>query len=353
MEAQQQQHQQQQMSRQNPDVEDEDNIEIAQELADAMNAVVSCSRPIVDAKWLEKSRQVGTSGQTVKPKVYMAMGISGSFQHMGGIKGSPFIVAISKNVKAPIFQVADVGIEADILDFLPELTEQGGHLHRSQLQGPIRAGNESVEADQLEAAGRDALEVAARDAVLQLRAQLASRLSDEVRRLVVELDLHVLVCMRDDFLIREAMRGQLEVVKQVLLYDLREGDLDDKEIEIETSGPSLGVEIMAPPGMEEMTSQLQGMFQNIGGNRAQTRKLKVKVSVLKQTNPDAVAAFRRDGVVRLAGAFGAHALRGAVDDGLLTTWNTAARYHLVHAAQSQNARCHVVADIALLYGIRR
>ncbi|MFO7714910.1 electron transfer flavoprotein subunit alpha/FixB family protein [Desulfosarcina sp.] len=104
-------------------IEDEENIEIAQELADAMGAVVSCSRPIVDAKWLEKSRQVGTSGQTVKPKVYMACGISGSFQHMGGIKGSPFIVAINKNVKAPIFQVADVGIEADILEFLPELTE--------------------------------------------------------------------------------------------------------------------------------------------------------------------------------------------------------------------------------------
>ena len=104
-------------------IEDEENIEIAQELADAMGAVVSCSRPIVDAKWLEKSRQVGTSGQTVKPKVYMACGISGSFQHMGGIKGSPFIVAINKNVKAPIFQVADIGIEADILDFLPELTE--------------------------------------------------------------------------------------------------------------------------------------------------------------------------------------------------------------------------------------
>ncbi len=109
-------------------IEDEDNIEIAQELADAMKAVVSCSRPIVDAKWLEKSRQVGTSGQTVKPKVYMAMGISGSFQHMGGIKGNPFIVAVNKNPKAPIFQVADVGIEADILEFMPELTEAIGDL---------------------------------------------------------------------------------------------------------------------------------------------------------------------------------------------------------------------------------
>ena len=89
-----------------------------------MGAVVSCSRPIVDAKWMEKSRQVGTSGQTVKPKVYMAMGISGSFQHLGGIKGSPFIVAVNKNPKAPIFQVADVGIVADILDFMPELSEK-------------------------------------------------------------------------------------------------------------------------------------------------------------------------------------------------------------------------------------
>jgi electron transfer flavoprotein alpha subunit len=104
-------------------IEDEDNIEIAEDLAKAMGAVVSCSRPIVDAKWLEKSRQVGTSGQTVKPKVYLACGISGSFQHLGGLKGNPFVVAINKNAKAPIFQVADVGIEADILDFLPELTE--------------------------------------------------------------------------------------------------------------------------------------------------------------------------------------------------------------------------------------
>jgi electron transfer flavoprotein alpha subunit len=105
-------------------IEEQDNIAVAQELAEAMGATVSCSRPIVDAKWLEKSRQVGTSGQTVKPKVYMALGISGSFQHLGGIKGSPFIVAVNKNPKAPIFQVADVGIVDDILEFMPELTEK-------------------------------------------------------------------------------------------------------------------------------------------------------------------------------------------------------------------------------------
>ncbi len=105
-------------------IEDEDNVEIAEELAEAIGAVVSCSRPIVDAKWLEKSRQVGTSGQTVKPKVYLALGISGSFQHLGGLKGNPFIVAVNKNPKAPIFQVADVGVVDDLLDFVPVLTEK-------------------------------------------------------------------------------------------------------------------------------------------------------------------------------------------------------------------------------------
>ena len=105
-------------------IEDEDNIELAHELAGAMGADVACSRPIVDAKWLEKSRQVGTSGHTVKPKVYMALGISGSFQHMGGIKGNPFMVAVNKNPKAPIFQVADAGVVEDVLDFIPELTER-------------------------------------------------------------------------------------------------------------------------------------------------------------------------------------------------------------------------------------
>ena len=103
-------------------IQEKDNVAVAQELADAMGAVVSCSRPVVDAKWLEKSRQVGTSGKTVKPKVYLACGISGSFQHLAGIKGNPFLVAINKNPKAPIFQVADVGIVDDILEFLPELT---------------------------------------------------------------------------------------------------------------------------------------------------------------------------------------------------------------------------------------
>ena len=105
-------------------IEDQDNIEIAEELAEAVGGVVSCSRPIVDAKWLEKARQVGTSGQTVKPKVYLALGISGSFQHLGGIKGNPYIIAVNKNPKAPIFQVADIGVVDDLLDFVPVLTEK-------------------------------------------------------------------------------------------------------------------------------------------------------------------------------------------------------------------------------------
>jgi electron transfer flavoprotein alpha subunit len=105
-------------------IQEQDNIAIAEDLAEALGGAVSCSRPVVDAKWLEKSRQVGSSGQTVKPRVYIACGISGSFQHMAGIKGNPFIVAINKNPKAPIFRLADVGIVADVLEFLPELTRR-------------------------------------------------------------------------------------------------------------------------------------------------------------------------------------------------------------------------------------
>ena len=105
-------------------IQKQENVAIAQELADALGAAVSCSRPVVDAKWLGKSRQVGSSGKTVKPKVYLACGISGSFQHLAGLKGSPFLIAINKNPKAPIFQVADVGIVDDILEFLPELTNK-------------------------------------------------------------------------------------------------------------------------------------------------------------------------------------------------------------------------------------
>lgn len=105
-------------------IQEKDNIGIAEELVEALGAALGCSRPVVDANWLEKSRQVGSSGKTVKPKVYIACGISGAFQHLAGIKGNPFLIAINKNPKAPIFQVADVGIVDDILEFLPELTNK-------------------------------------------------------------------------------------------------------------------------------------------------------------------------------------------------------------------------------------
>jgi electron transfer flavoprotein alpha subunit len=105
-------------------IQDPENLPIAEELAEALGGAVSCSRPVVDARWLDKSRQVGSSGKTVRPKVYLACGISGSFQHLAGLKGNPFIVAINKNPKAPIFRAADVGIVADMLEFLPQLTER-------------------------------------------------------------------------------------------------------------------------------------------------------------------------------------------------------------------------------------
>jgi len=103
---------------------DKENIALAEELAEAMGAALCCSRPIVDAKWMDRARQVGTSGKTVKPKVYVALGTSGSFQHLGGIKGNPFLLAINKNPKAPIFQTATVGVVADLMDLLPVLTEK-------------------------------------------------------------------------------------------------------------------------------------------------------------------------------------------------------------------------------------
>lgn len=103
---------------------DKENIALVEELTEAMGAALCCSRPIVDAKWLDRPRQVGTSGKTVKPKVYLALGISGSFQHLGGIKGNPFLLAINKNPKAPIFQAATVGVVADLLELLPALTKK-------------------------------------------------------------------------------------------------------------------------------------------------------------------------------------------------------------------------------------
>ncbi|MEW6073275.1 MAG: electron transfer flavoprotein subunit alpha/FixB family protein [Planctomycetota bacterium] len=102
-------------------IEDEENLGIVRELAAALGAELCCSRPVVDKGWLPKSRQVGTSGVTVRPRVYVAVGISGSFQHIGGIKGSPYLVAINKDAAAPIFGVADVGIVGDLFEVVPAL----------------------------------------------------------------------------------------------------------------------------------------------------------------------------------------------------------------------------------------
>jgi len=105
-------------------IEEEENLEIIDSLAETLGASVACSRPVVDKKWLSKSRQVGTSGLSVKPKIYIAIGISGSFQHMGGVKGGAYIAAINKDPAAPIFSVANVGIVGDLFDIVPLLEEK-------------------------------------------------------------------------------------------------------------------------------------------------------------------------------------------------------------------------------------
>ena len=105
-------------------IKDQENIPMVQELADSLRAVLSCSRPVVDKKWLPKERQVGTSGKTVKPKVYIALGISGAFQHVAGMKASGTIIAVNKDPKAPIFNVADYGIVGDLFKLVPALKEK-------------------------------------------------------------------------------------------------------------------------------------------------------------------------------------------------------------------------------------
>ncbi len=103
---------------------DEPDMEIFESLANTMGGVIACSRPIVDKGLLPKYHQVGTSGVEVKPKVYLALGISGAFQHVGGIKGAPLIVAINKDPRAPIFRVAHYGIVGDVNEVVPALDEK-------------------------------------------------------------------------------------------------------------------------------------------------------------------------------------------------------------------------------------
>ncbi|CAB1128683.1 Electron transfer flavoprotein, alpha subunit [Candidatus Hydrogenisulfobacillus filiaventi] len=101
-----------------------ENLELAEELAEVLGGAVSCSRPVVDAGWMPRSRQVGKSGKTVKPKLYLALGISGAPEHLQGMKDAELIVAVNQDAKAPIFDVAQYGATVDILELMPALTER-------------------------------------------------------------------------------------------------------------------------------------------------------------------------------------------------------------------------------------
>ncbi|HEV3374887.1 MAG TPA: electron transfer flavoprotein subunit alpha/FixB family protein [Candidatus Acidoferrum sp.] len=100
-----------------------ENIPLAQALAKAIGGEIAASRPICDEGWLPMERQIGSSGQTVAPKLYLALGISGAIQHVVGMKGARTIVAINKDANAPIFEIADYGVVGDIFEIMPALTE--------------------------------------------------------------------------------------------------------------------------------------------------------------------------------------------------------------------------------------
>ena len=102
-------------------IKGEEHIALARQLAEALGAELAASRPICDAGWLPMERQVGSSGQTVAPKLYLALGISGAIQHVVGMKGARTIVAINKDPEAPIFEIADYGIAADLFEVVPAM----------------------------------------------------------------------------------------------------------------------------------------------------------------------------------------------------------------------------------------
>ncbi len=105
-------------------IKGQEHIALAQQLADALGADLAASRPICDAGWLPIDRQIGSSGQTVAPKLYIALGISGAIQHLVGMKNSGTIVAVNKDSEAPIFDIADYGIVGDLFEVVPALTEE-------------------------------------------------------------------------------------------------------------------------------------------------------------------------------------------------------------------------------------
>jgi electron transfer flavoprotein alpha subunit len=109
-------------------IKDHANIPQVEDLAKTLGAVLSCSRPIVDKGWLPNDRQVGTSGKTVKPKLYLALGISGAFQHVLGMKSSDLIIAVNKDPEAPIFSFADYGIVEDLFKIVPSLKNKVNEL---------------------------------------------------------------------------------------------------------------------------------------------------------------------------------------------------------------------------------
>jgi electron transfer flavoprotein alpha subunit len=105
-------------------IKSQENIAVAERLAKAISAEIAASRPICDSGWLPMDRQIGSSGQTVAPKLYVALGISGAIQHLVGMKGARTIVAINKDADAPIFEVADYGIAGDLFEIVPALVSE-------------------------------------------------------------------------------------------------------------------------------------------------------------------------------------------------------------------------------------